>query len=51
MLPEYVPRWYNMGINYWEVRMYEESEKVIIGFGGHAIDCLYGSSSIGGWED
>lgn len=40
-----------MGIKYWEVRMYEESEKVTIIFGSHAIDCLYGSSSIGGRED
>ena len=27
--------------------MYEESEKVTISFGSHAIDCMYGSSSIG----
>ena len=40
-----------MGINYWEVRMYEESEKDTIGSGSHAIDCLYGSSSICGRED
>lgn len=40
-----------MGIKYWEVRMYEESEKVTISFGSHAIDCLYGSSSIGGRQN
>ena len=40
-----------MGIKYWEVHMYEESKKVTISFSGHVIDCLYGSSSIGGRED
>ena len=30
---------------------YEENEKVAIGFGSYAIDCLYGNSSIGGRED
>lgn len=40
-----------MGINYWEVHTYEESEKVTIGSGSYVIDCLYGSSSISGRED